>query len=200
MFYYLIKSGASILWFCVYPFVGYMIKKFFSKSKIIVLLVLSSILFCPILVGYSYVQPLLDESLFLIIISCTYSLMIDDTKWQLTSITSLSSFLFLGFVIFFGKMLVTLKKKNQWNIGNYKIEYFEERGFSGGPLLAYKLNKYTEFPVFIKEIESKEDTDTINNCIIKFPTSKFQFNKCTGGRSSKLQLTIEIPTAPTPTH
>lgn len=174
--YYLIENGTNILLFSLFPLIGIFILKRFSETKTIIILSLASILFLPVLLGYSYVTPFINELFFLLLISCIYRLVIPNSK--LVWITFGVAFFCFMLIMFFGKMMGTLNKKDEWNISNYKIEYLEERGFSGGPLLEYRLSRYTKIPIFIKELEIKLDTDTIRNCLVKFEKSKFTFNKC----------------------
>lgn len=92
----------------------------------------------------------------------------------------LSAVLFLPclFAAFIGTMAGTLTIENEWNIKGYKVEYRRDQGFSGGPLMTYQLSKYASIPIFIKNVDSKWDSDTTRNCWIRFDDEKFNFNKC----------------------
>ncbi|WP_316772728.1 hypothetical protein [Pedobacter frigiditerrae] len=184
LIYYLIETGAYILGFAVFPFFGLFIQKKLSKTKIIIILSTALILFFPVLLGYSYVFPLVNELLFLTIVSCVYGLFIVNLKLTLafTGIT----FACLMFLTFLGMMAGKVEIRNEWNVDKYRIQYFEERGFSGGPLLGYKLSKYTQPSIFIKELEIKVDNDTLHNCLVNFEKSKFTFDKCAYNEKNSL--------------
>lgn len=186
LIYYIIETGSSVLCFTIFPLFGFLLKKKLSSNSTIILLLTTSIFFAPVLVGYSYVFPFLNELLFLTIISCIYALLIKNLNF--TPVFIAIAFVCLLGVVFLGKMSGTLKKIDEWNVGKYKVEYFEERGFSGGPLLNYRLSKYTKFSFFLKELEVKENTDTLRSCKVEFKT--FTLDKCTFQDGKTLRIVV----------
>lgn len=188
LIYYIIETGSGILCFTIFPILGLLFKKKLSRTLTVILLSTTFIFFTPVIAGYSYVFPLLNEFLFLIIISCIYALIIKNLKF--TTFFMAIVFVCLLGIIFFGKMVGTVKKIDEWNVGKYKIEYFEERGFSGGALLNYRLSKYTGFSLFLKELEIKENTDTLHRCKVEF--KNFTLDKC-APRVGKPLLIITAP-------
>lgn len=177
MIYYLAQAGTNLLWFFLFPIIGHIVSKKLPKTINIIVLVLVSILFLPLLAGYSYLFPLLNEILFLFLISFIYSLVIKRPKWTTAFITCGIAFFCLGVVSFWIKMMIQLEKNNEWEIGNYKIEYFEERGFSGGSLLQFKLSEYSMNNIFLKEIETAPDINKLDGHLIIFHQNHLIFDK-----------------------
>lgn len=72
--------------------------------------------------------------------------------------------------------IVTIEK--EWELGEYKVEYRVERGFSGGALKTYQLYQYAALPILLKHVDELTDNDTTRTCIIKFTYKDLKFNKC----------------------
>ena len=87
-------------------------------------------------------------------------------------------FVGLGAVLGFLSMVGFIRVEREWHINNYKVEYIMDQGFAGGPLMKYKLSKYSLIPIFIKELEISVDNDTLNSCNVIFHESNVTFNRC----------------------
>jgi hypothetical protein len=175
---YLIEKGYIIFWFFSFPIFGLLVQRRFSKTTIKSVLIIVGLLFIPKLVGYQYVMPFLYELLFFIALVFFYALYSELASWMKALSISAVLFLGLGFVIGFLSMMGVIKVEREWEIENYKVEYIRDQGFSGGPLMSYKLSKIASIPIFIKELEVVIDRDTLNSCDIDFYESNLTFNKC----------------------
>jgi hypothetical protein len=178
MLYYLVESRFLILWFFSFPFTGLLLKYALSKKALLILLIISGLFTIPILLGYSYILSLVNEILFFTTFSLLFAYFSKSTDWKYSLKFSSVLFVFLGIVAFFTYFIGNVKTTEQWSFRDYKIELLEERGFSGGPLMRYRLSEYKHRRVFIKELEFYTENDSTPSCEIKFPESNFIFNKC----------------------
>ena len=131
----------------------------------------------PVLLGHSNVLPFINELLFFLTFSLSYALIIKSSNWKSTLIFSGGLFIVLIIVSFFAGMFGMIKTKGQWKFGTYKIELLEERGFSGGPLMRYRLSRYELENIFIKQLDIYSERDSIPKCEIKF-VNNLLFDKC----------------------
>jgi hypothetical protein len=72
----------------------------------------------------------------------------------------------------------TISVQDEWKVKGYKIEYLKEQGFSGGPLMKYRLYKYADIPIFIRHVCTKVDTGKAKSCVVKFKYKNFSFDSC----------------------
>ncbi len=178
MLYYLVESRYLIIWFFLFPFTGLLLNQTFSKKVLLTLSIISGLFTIPTIIGYSYTLSSVNEILFFITFSLLFAYLSKSTDWKYSLKFSIVLFGFLGVVAFFTNFIGSIKTTEEWNFGDYKIELLEERGFSGGPLMRYRLSEYKHKRVFIKELEFYTENDSIPSCEIKFPESNFIFNKC----------------------
>jgi len=178
MIYYLVAQSFNILWFLLMPIAGTLLLRYCSKELIKTILIASSILFLPIFMGYNYTFPYFNELLFFIIGATSFARLLKEVKIQATVICTL----ILSFILFclagMATIAGTLTVQNQYEIGEYKIAYIKDQGFSGGALYTYTLSRYTQIPIFIKEIEIKEYNDNLHECKIDFIKAQIIFDKC----------------------
>jgi len=177
--YYFVEQGFNILWFLLSPVAGELLLKYSSRENIKTLLISSALLFSPILIGYSYTFPYFNEILFFVILSTSYTFIVQLINPQ----TKIAIFVVSVFGLFgltcLAKMAGTVTVENKWEFEKYRIEYIRDQGFSGGPLYTYKLSKYTKIPIFIKELEIKVAIrDTLEGCSINFTENQLTFDKC----------------------
>ncbi|KQR68209.1 hypothetical protein [Pedobacter sp. Leaf176] len=189
--YYIVEQGLHILWFLLSPVAGELLLKYSSRANIKTLLISSALLFSPILIGYSYTFPYFNEILFFVILSTSYTFIVQLINPQ----TKITIFVVSVFGLFglacLSKIAGTITVEEKWEFENYKIEYKKDQGFSGGPLYTYKLSRYTNVPIYIKELEIKVAIkDTLEGCSINFPENQLTFDKCVHN-DGRPALTIE---------
>jgi hypothetical protein len=178
--YYLINHSFLIFLFFTIPFGGWLLSKL-SKVALWIILIICSVLFSPILLGYNYIHDVNNGQFLYIALACWYALVVKNKNYKLTKVllNTTICFLIFGFIGLMGYMFGVITIKNQWETKGYQIKYLEERGFSGGPLMRYQLNKYAKLPFLIKTIDGKIDTDSVKTCVIHFEKAKYNFDKCT---------------------
>lgn len=168
-----------VLFFSV-PITGYFLHVYLSKKALSYIFYTAAILFIPVIFGYYYVVNFTGSALLYITLTCGYALTAGKKDYNLRKSLkfSLASFLALGFAAYFAAGTAIITIEGEWNVNNYKIQHVTERGFSGGPLIKYELNKYTKIPIFITHVDSKVDDDSTHNCMVTFENEHFTFNKC----------------------
>ncbi|MEO6521248.1 MAG: hypothetical protein ABIN91_06220 [Mucilaginibacter sp.] len=154
------------------------------------MLALFTILVIPVILGYSYNDDTNNAKFLYIASSCGYALIFKRRQLNFASCLTASAICFalFGFIAFMGVMFGSVVVKDKWNINDYQIKYIEERGFSGGPLMRYELNKYTKYSILIKNVDNKIDTDSVKTCTIKFEEVGLTFDKC---QPDSLYLTVK---------
>jgi len=177
---YVVAHPELIFFFFSFPILGWILHSSLSGTVVLYALYTSLILLLPILTGYSYVIENAYAILIYISLACGYSLTLKNNPKKIltTIIISALLFLLLGFAAFIGGMAGTVTVQQRWEIKDYEVDYVRDQGFSGGALMTYRLKKYGAIPIFIKEVDSKVDNDTTNNCIVTFEYNNVSFNKC----------------------
>ncbi len=184
MLYYLMQHKYEVYLAVLIPIISFYLKRYTSRSFLKVLLILSVILFIPIVFGYTYILGYLNIVIFYIIILSIWTLAFkskNNTIKGLIINTGISIAIWL-FIVFEFNIFGSIQIKNIWVTEFYKVEQVEERGFSGGPLKVYNLYEFN--PIFVRSVDQKEYNDSTNNCIIKFNYKKFKFDKCKASASS----------------
>ncbi|OCX54492.1 hypothetical protein BEL04_09645 [Mucilaginibacter sp. PPCGB 2223] len=177
---YIFAHPELIFFFFSFPILGWILQAGLPTKIISYVLYTSLVLLLPIFTGYSYIIENLYAILVYTILACGYGLLLKGAKRKILTSILLSIVLVfpLGFIAFIGAMAGTITVEQHWEIKDYRVDYVRDQGFSGGPLLTYRLKKYGFIPIFIKEVDSKVDNDTTNNCTVKFQYKNVSFNKC----------------------
>jgi hypothetical protein len=177
---YFIEHPLLIFLFFTIPFFGWVLYKTLNRKIVLFILCSAVILLLPVFTGYKYVIDNVYTILFYIIFTCCYSFLIIRFKKPLGSIITHSVVLIFvfGIISFYSGFFGTIQVKSEWNMKKFKIQYLREQGFSGGPQMEYELYHYGSIPIFIKHVEEKIDSDTTNNCIVKFKYQNVRFDKC----------------------
>lgn len=177
---YVVEHPELILFFSTFPILGLLIKDNFSDKVILYILIAAAVLLLPALTGYSYIVSNGYAILIYISLACGYSFYLKNIIRKIINALTTTFFLFLicGFISFFGAMGGSITVIQKWKLNGYNIEYKQDQGFAGGALMTYRLSKYAIIPIFLKEVDSKVDNDTINRCQIKFDEEKLIFDKC----------------------
>lgn len=164
----------------LFPLLG-LVFEVFPKKVIRWLCVFCISILLPYIFGYQYIIPYIIQIGVLFLISGLYSLGIRNMSSG-KFIFSFTIFAFLlvtlGYITWVDAMAGYTQVDKTWQRERYKIDYVRSQGFSGRPLLTYKLNKYAVIPLLYKTIETVVDEDTTNACQVIFPESKFVFDKC----------------------
>ncbi|MES2616694.1 MAG: hypothetical protein V4613_02385 [Bacteroidota bacterium] len=180
---WLFEHGKQLFILFAFPLLGLAFDYMSTKKTIVYTLIISLILFSPILFGYSYIASWVYPLLGLMGLGSAYALysrQIEAKTPKIISAAIISGLLFLilSFFMVMDVLSGSLTVENKWNINKYKIEYQRDQGFAGGPLMKYELSEYGFIPIFIKKVEITEERDTVYQCEIPFVKSKIIFDKC----------------------
>ncbi|MDB5128265.1 hypothetical protein [Mucilaginibacter sp.] len=178
--YYIFQHKLIVFLIFLLPLAGWLIAKFASKKLKLSILLSAAVFFLPVLFGYSYIIDIVSIILFYVIAACLLSYLNIIVESSVTNIAVCTISMAAGLFLFVGllSMAGVVHVEKEWKVGNYKINYIRDQGFSGGPLHTYQLYEYSTIPIFIKHVEEKIDNDTTKNCEVKFEYKNFQFDKC----------------------
>jgi hypothetical protein len=178
---YVVENPTLVLLFFTVPFVGWLLYESVNKRVIAWVGIFAFIIFLPAFSGYTYVVANIYPLMLYISLSCLYSFVFYPPRNIIAKliIPTIALFVILGFTAFVGTFAGTIAAQQRWELKGYRVEYIRDKGFSGGALMTYQLYKYSAIPIFMKQVDTKVDTDTTNNCNVTFAYRHFSFNKCT---------------------
>lgn len=174
-----------MLIFFSFPLIGLVLDAFLTTKKLLYVLGCACLLLIPAATGYRYTFSWGYGFFWFVGLSCAYSLFskeIEDNKGKIWSAVLASGFLFLVLGLFSIKDSFSGSQtvEQEWQTGEYKVEYIRDQGFAGGPLMKYELSKYSQIPFFIKKLETTIDNDTTQSCKVVFDDSRIIFDRCSG--------------------
>jgi hypothetical protein len=165
------------------PVIGFNKDIFLSVKKVWYALGGSFLLLVPVFAGYSYTIPFLFQILGLIAAAGVYSFycrQIDGRTAKIVWALLFAGFLLLvlGYAAFADAMSGSQKLVQTWKVGDYKIDYIKDQGFSGGELRQYEISRYSLVRLLVKKLDYSVDRDTANSCLVYFSDINMNFDKC----------------------
>jgi hypothetical protein len=177
---YIVENPTSILLFSTMPICGWLLYKTVNRQLIMCACLFSFIFFLPAFTDYTYIVDIINPLMLYICSACLYSFIF--YKFRKTIFTliipALLLLVMLSTAYFFAALPGSITVQQRWELKGYRVDYIQNQGLAGGPLMTFDLYEYAVIPVFIKRVDSKVDEDTTNNCTVTFEYKHFHFNKC----------------------
>lgn len=175
----------SVMW--LFPIIGWSFDSFLSTKTRKVILVVSSLLFIPMLTEYEYGYPKAYGILGALVASVLFSFSLKGISIERIKFFRAIVFTVILMVLNIPLNILSAFGENKsiektWKAGRYRINYFFTEKFEGKPSRYYELVSYSSIPFLIKSEEVIKETESVlkDPCIIDFKKSNLIFNRCTG--------------------
>lgn len=180
-----IKGFGDAFILFLFPLIGLAIESRLPRRTGYWIIGISFFLLIPIFTPWYYIFPYAYRTLLLILFSTAFALSLQSparkkSKSAFSVGLTIALFIGLGFMQFVNILISRKTVEKTWHVKNYNVEYVADQGFTGQPVMYYELNKYGLIPIFVKNVESIIEYDTMTSCTIHFPANKMIFNKCNG--------------------
>ncbi len=180
-----IKGFGDAFILFLFPLIGLAIESRLPRRTGYWIMGISFILVIPIFTPWHYIFPYAYRTLLLILFSTAFAMTLQSpsrkkSKTAFSVGLTIVLFLGLGFMQLVNLLIGRKTVEKTWRIKNYNVEYAADQGFTGQPVMRYELNQYGFLPIFVRNVESVTENDTMTSCTIHFPVNKMLFNKCNG--------------------
>ncbi|MFB6454113.1 hypothetical protein ACE38W_02490 [Chitinophaga sp. Hz27] len=170
------------------PIIGSYLQYYFSKKIFACIFIASIALLLPGLRGYHYAFNGIEFCLWYMVFlsGYTYCCKLKKPVRWFTGLICILLFIICVpgayFIYFFGEG----KIKSTWEGQGYQVVTLDRDLFFGSKDICYELEKYTQVPIFLKQVDEIKNADD-NHCWVHFKQERFDFNACNPELSTKVK-------------